>query len=343
MTRASRLMAAAAAAALLLTGCGTVRAGAAATVGDERITVAELRGLVERGLADPSAEQTVGADRPAYERSVLARMIRHEVLAAAAHAEGVTVTNAQVDAAYDGFVAQLGGEDALKAEALKAGIALVDLREVVSDTALRDALADALTADIDVPVAELRQAYQDGIAQFDQVRSAHILVASQKLAQQLLAQVQADPNAFADLANQYSSDTTTKEKGGDLGYQGRGALEKPFEDAIFGTAPGSFTIAKTQYGWHVVAVLDRRTTTFEQAVPQLRRTLLGQPRQERLLALLTATVKDLGVHVNPRYGTFDVAQEDVLAPVVCAATDASSPSPRPDDSGQPQPTPSPGC
>ena len=346
MTRAPRPLAAAAlvaAAALTLTGCGTVRAGAAATVGDERITTADLRELVERGLADPTAQQNAGADRAAFERGVLARMIQHEVLLEAAREKGVTVTNAQVDEAYDRFAAQLGGEEALRAEALKAGIAADDVRGLIADSALRDALMDELTADIEVPEADLRSAYQDNIAEFDQVRSAHILVTTLEQARDLQRQATGDPAGFGELARQHSTDTTTKERGGDLGYQGRGALQKPFEDAIFGAKPGSIVTARTTFGWHVIAVIDRRTTTFEQAVPQLRRLLLQTPRQERLVELLGETVERLDVKVNPRYGTFDPRAEDVLAPVVCAATDASSPSPRPDDSGEPQPTPSPGC
>jgi foldase protein PrsA len=346
VTRAPRLLVAAAAAALLLTGCGTVRAGAAATVGDERITVTDLRDVVARGLADPSAEQTVGADRPAFERRVLARLIQHRVLAEAARKEGVSVTAGQVDEAYDRFAAQLGGEEQLKAAALKEGISLADLRGVIADSALRDALADALTADIAVPEAALRRAYQDNIAEFDQVRSAHILVPTLAQAQQLLVRAQADPTRFGDLAGEFSQDTTTKERGGDLGYQGRGALEKPFETAIFAAKPGSVVLARTSFGFHVILVIDRRTTTFEQATADLRRSLLGPQRQEALGALLGRTVQRLGVHVSPRFGTFDPQQEDVLAPVVCAATDASSPSPRPDGTGadaQPQATPSPGC
>lgn len=344
MTRVPRLAAVAAVAALVLSGCGgAVRAGAAATVGDERITTTALRDVVTRGLADPSAAQTVGADRPAFERSVLARMIQHLVLVEAARVQRVAVTGGQIDAAYDRLVRQLGGEERLEAEALKAGIARADLRGVIADLELGEAVSDVLTADVDVPEAVLRKAYADNIAQYDQVRSAHILVPTLKQAQELKAKAEADPAGFAALAGQFSQDSTTKGRGGDLGYQGRGALEKSFETAIFGADPGTFVLARSSFGFHVIHVVDRRTTTFEQATNELRRVLLQPQRQEALGALLAATVKRVGVHVSPRFGTFDPLQEAVVAPVVCAATAFSSPSARPDDPGQPQATPSPGC
>ena len=335
------LLAATALVALLATACGgTVRAGAAATVGDDRITTTALDEVVARGLADPSAQQTVGADKPAFERSVLARLIQHLVLTRAARDSGVSIDGATVDAAFDAFAAQLGGEAALRSEALKAGIAPQDLRGAISDAALRDAVADKLTANIQIPAAALAQAYQASIAQYDRVHSAHILVSSLTQAQSLLAQVKRDPASFGALAARFSLDTSNKAAGGDLGFQGRGALEKPFETAIFTARPGSFVLAHTSFGYHVIHVIERQTTTLAEATTSLRRTLLAQPRAALMGALLTKTAKALDVHVNPRFGTWQPSTEDVVATVVCRGTSISSPSPRPEDNGGAAPAPS---
>ena len=347
MTRTPRLLVTCALAVLVLTGCGdgTVRTGAAATVGDERITTTSLDRVVSRGLADPSAQQTVGADRPAFERSVLGRLLQHAILVAAAKKQGVTVSGAEIDAVGDRIAAQLGGQAQLDAEALKAGIAKQDLRQSLADVALRDALGDKLTASLQVPDAVLRQAYQQAIGDYDKVHSAHILVASQAQAQQILAKVKADPSQFPALAARFSSDTSNKDNGGDLGFQGRGALEKPFEDAIFNNKPGSFVIAKTRYGFHVIHVIERRTTTFEQARNELRRNLLGQQRQAAVQALLIKTAKDLGVHVNPRFGVWDPTTQDVVEATSCPSTAFSSPSPRAasDGAAAPEPSATPDC
>jgi foldase protein PrsA len=343
--RAPRLLAAAGLVVMLVSGCGdgTVRAGAAATVGDERITTSELNAVVERGLSDPSARQTVGTDRPAFERSVLGRMIQHIVLEIAARKNHVSVDGATVDAAFETFAAQLGGEGNLRSEALKAGIAPADLRDAIRDAALRDALGDTLTASIPVPRAELVKAYQANIAQYDRVHSAHILVRTEAEAQSLLAQVKRNPDSFAALAKQHSLDTSNKDQGGDLGFQGRGALEKPFENAIFNAKPGAFVIAHTSFGYHVIHVIARRTVTLEQATTQLRRTLLAEPRSEALTKVLTETADDLGVHVNPRFGSWNASTEEVVETPVCPSS-ISSPSPRADDqAAAPQPTESPRC
>jgi parvulin-like peptidyl-prolyl isomerase len=330
---------------MVLSACGTPRAGAAATVGDDRITTSDLNAVVERGLADPSAQQTVGADRPAFERSVLSRLIQHLVLATAAKDAGVSVDGATVDAAFDAFAAQLGGEAALRSEALKAGIAAQDLRGAISDAALRDALGDKLTASITIPPSVLQQAYTSDIAQYDRVHSAHILVSTLAQAQQILAQVKQDPASFPTLAARFSLDTSNKATGGDLGFQGRGALEKPFEDAIFAAKPGTFVLAHTSFGFHVIHVIERKTVTLQQATTTLRRGLLQTQRSEALATLLDKTVKGLHVHVSPRFGTWDAANEAVVETPVCPSTAVSSPSPRPDDNGgaTPTPTASPAC
>jgi parvulin-like peptidyl-prolyl isomerase len=219
------LVASAGLAVLLLSGCGSgsVRPGAAALVGDERITVDTLQQVVERGLADPQAEQSLGQDRSAFQRQVLSRLVNREVLAAAAAREGVSVDDGDVDAQLQDFAAQAGGEEALEEQAAQNGIAPQDLQPFLRDVVLEQALGDALTEDEDVPQEQLEGLYQQNIAQYDRVRSRHILVEDEAQARSILAQVRQDPARFEELAAEFSTDPSNKDQGGDLGFQGRGS------------------------------------------------------------------------------------------------------------------------
>ncbi|MCU1593125.1 MAG: hypothetical protein JWO12_517 [Frankiales bacterium] len=345
MIRTLRLLALAGSTALVLTGCGdgTVRTGAAATVGSERITTTQLEQVVSRGTASDLGKKAFETDKVGLERSALARLIERDLLTTAADSkhEEVHVDGAAIDAAYDAYVAQAQGEKQLEDAAAQAGIAKSDLRTAIGDFALRDAVADKLTADIAVPDSALKAAYQSNLAQFDQVNSAHILVASQKQAESLLAQVQADPTQFAALAAKYSSDTSNKDNGGALGFQGRGALEKPFETAIFNGKPGTFVLAHTSFGWHVIHIIEHKTTTFEQARAQLRRGLLDQQRQVALGAYLQKLTKELGVHVNPRFGTWDPVNQSVVGATTCPDSSFVAESPRPNATPTADPSASP--
>lgn len=345
----SLLVAASVLSALALTGCGdgTVRAGAAATVGDVRITTSALNGYVARGLQDPSAQQKVGSDKAAFERDALSRILQHDIVTAAAKKLGVTVSGADVDSYIsdlDQRIVQSGQGTSLQAAAAAAGIAVPDQRQFFTDLVLKEAIGDKLTESIDVPDRVLQDGYRQNIGSYDQVHSAHILVASKPLAQTILAQVKANPSSFAALAAKYSTDTGSKANGGDLGFQGRGALVKPFENAIFSNKPGSFVLVQTQFGFHVIHVLERKTTTFEQAKRSLRRQLLADQRNKATSAYLAKTAKDLGVHVNPRFGVWDAANQGVVAATDCASTSFVSPSPRPGGAAAtPAPTASPSC
>ena len=333
MTRTARLLASVALAALTLTGCGdgTGPSGAAATVGDTKITVSSLDALVERSLKDPNAQQQLGADKATFTRAALKRMISHQIDLAAAKQEGITLTNGDIDQTLDRFARDYGTLDDLKAQTLKSGISAQDLRQEVGDVAIRDLLSDKLTADIPVTEAQLQAAYTADIAKFDRVHSAHILVPTEAKANALLAQVKADPSKFAELAAANSTDTGSKDKGGDLGFQGRGALVKPFEDAIFNNPPGSYVVVKTEFGYHVIHVIERKTTTFDQAKVELRRNVLGQARDTAVSAFLVKFASKVGVKVNPRFGTWDPKALTVVALPDCKASAVATRSPRPDD------------
>lgn len=72
-------------------------------------------------------------------------------------------------------------------------------------------------------------------------------------AQKVLEQVRAHPDQFAKLAKQYSQDPGSANNGGDLGFFGRGAMVKPFEDAAFGLKVGQVSnLVRTQYGFHII-------------------------------------------------------------------------------------------
>jgi peptidyl-prolyl cis-trans isomerase C len=108
----------------------------------------------------------------------------------------------------------------------------------------------------------LDAAYKTFVADFkpkDEVKAAHILVTSEAEAKAIIAQLKKGAD-FAKIAREKSKDSGSAEKGGDLGYFDSDTMVEPFSKAVFAMKAGevSKTPVKTQFGWHVIKVEDRR-------------------------------------------------------------------------------------
>ena len=72
---------------------------------------------------------------------------------------------------------------------------------------------------------------------------------------------------FTDLANEYTQDPSGQEKGGDLGWFGRGQMVKPFEEAAFKASKGSIVgPIVSRFGSHIINVRDKRSENGEEQV-----------------------------------------------------------------------------
>jgi parvulin-like peptidyl-prolyl isomerase len=294
-------------------GCNT-SPGAAAVVGNARISVTTLQQTVDRALKDPAAQQQLGQDRAGFVRNELSRLITNVVVAKAAAEKHVTVSNSDIDNELDTLAQQTGGKKQLIQAASASGVPEQDLRTFVRYFVMQQKLGEALAANINVSDADLQAAYQKDIDKYDQVDSAHILVKTKAEADQILAQVRANPSSFPALAAKDSLDTGSKTNGGELGFQGHSQFVKPFADAIFAAKPNTFIEVHSQFGWHVVHVIAHRTTSLSEVAPQLKASILGPQRQALVQKELSAVARRIGVHVNPRYGTWDAASAKVVAP-----------------------------
>jgi peptidyl-prolyl cis-trans isomerase D len=139
----------------------------------------------------------------------------------------------------------------------------------------------------DDEVAAHYEANRDDYTQEEQVRARHILLRVDDPAEEAAVEARlvsirqriADGEDFAELASALSDDPSSKVRGGDLGFFGRGAMIGPFEDAAFGGAPGELVgPIRTNYGFHLIEVLEKQaggTRSLDEARDEIRSTLVA--------------------------------------------------------------------
>ncbi|MBI3761026.1 MAG: peptidylprolyl isomerase [Chloroflexi bacterium] len=97
------------------------------------------------------------------------------------------------------------------------------------------------------------------------VHARQILVADEATAKDIIKKLQAGGD-FVALAAQYSTDKSNKDTGGDLGFFGRNQMVPEFEKAAFDNPVGLVPQpVKTQFGWHVIEVLEKQDESMDKA------------------------------------------------------------------------------
>jgi parvulin-like peptidyl-prolyl isomerase len=115
-----------------------------------------------------------------------------------------------------------------------------------------------------------------------QVRAAHILLPTREAAESARARVTDGGEDFATVARELSTDESTAENGGELGWFTREEMVAPFAEAVFAMEPGSISEpVETEFGWHVIQVEERDP---DRPLTDSQINRLQQAAEERWLA-----------------------------------------------------------
>jgi peptidyl-prolyl cis-trans isomerase D len=187
------------------------------------------------------------------------------------------VSDAEIQAYYDANKADFMTTETIDLEYVELRLADVENDVVVSDEALRE-YYEQIKGRLITP--ERRSARHILISVGDAAEDA----AAKTKADEILAKLKAGGD-FAALAKQFSQDTVSAAKGGDLGWAPRETYVPPFDEALFSMAPGELRgPVKTQFGYHIIkldGVEGGETKSFESVRAEITRDFKTEKAQEK--------------------------------------------------------------
>jgi len=224
---------------------------AAIRVNGEAILLEDFNAEIAR-LVSAQAELGITASDAERQQMVLDEMIGETLLAQAAYKDGFSLEDATLEAHIQELTAASGGEEAFNTWKTANNYTDDGLRR-----ALRRSMAAAWQRDqiaAQIPTS------------MEQVHAAQILVLDSSLADLALSQLENGVD-FATVVDQY--DPTTH---GDLGWFPRGYLTQPaIEEFAFSAAVGEYSpVIETEFGYHIVYVMDKGDHPLSPAALQLK-------------------------------------------------------------------------
>lgn len=149
------------------------------------------------------------------------------------------------------------------------------LRDLYFDKEINNSISDAAA----------KTYYEDQVKALkpkEEVQARHILVDSEEQAKDLKKKI-TDGGDFSALAKEHSKDPGTKDDGGMLGYFSAGQMVPTFEKAAFALQKGEVSEpVKSQFGWHLIKLEDRRQKpppTFEEVKDRILASMVHQRAQ----------------------------------------------------------------
>jgi foldase protein PrsA len=237
----------------------------------------------------------------------MTQLVERELIRQEAAKRNIQVGDPEVDAKLGEL--KKGMSDAELAEKLKAnGLDMAGFRSQVREQLEVERVVQVVTRETAaVPDAEVRKYYDEHTSLYDkkqEVRARHVLVKDEATAKTVQAKLKGGAD-FAGVAKAYSEDPGSKDSGGDLGYFQRGRMVKEFEEAAFKTPVGQLTpIVKTQFGFHILKVEDKREPRlqpFKEVEAEIRDNMASERRRSAFSAWLEQRKQAAKIEFQPGY------------------------------------------
>ena len=280
-----------------------------------------VKDLLNKGMA-PTEDQIAELDDAALDN-----LINRELLYQQSKKLGIPVDMDEVEKRITAVKERFKTPEEYQSALNAMGITEDEFKEfLLKDLAVRNLIQQEYEAKTQVTDQELEEYYKAHPEQFtrpEQVRARHILIMvkpdateeqkaeAKKKAEEIREKALAGED-FAALATEYS-EGPTKEKGGDLGFFGRGQTVKPFEEAAFALEPGGLSeVVLTQFGYHIIKLEEKRPeelTPLADVKDKMAAYFKQQKVQEAIAAYLAEAKKTADIKKTAAVETKEEQEE----------------------------------
>lgn len=288
-----------------------------AVVDGEKISSSELQKAVQEAvegagmkITDLSQEQLMEGYKQILDEMVITKLLDKA-------ASGVTVSKDEINEEIAKFKSQFPSEEVFT-EQLKAAGQTPEAFASNVEKALRQQkwMQTQINGKDEISDAQVKEFYdqnKDKLAQPERVQASHILIRipegasddvikQKEQAAQAAAERARKGEDFATLAKELSEEPIAKMSGGDLGYFPKEQMVPEFSEAAFSQKVGEIgNPVKTQFGWHVIKVTDKKpagTPELAEIKEELTGLMKNMQQQQAISEAIDKLRKDSKVEIN---------------------------------------------
>lgn len=229
----------------------------------------ELQRLIHFYQQQGLPEQQIRQQLQVLQARALDQAIGTKLLINEAKHLNIPVTEAELDAQFETYIGQFGGDRDKLVKAIEAqGMTVEAFKQELRQGAMISKLIDQVCGEVPPPTEEeIAKHYAEHSEEYEtqpRVLAQHILIKPEQETAEAKAAAKAKlaairerivkgESTFADEAKAHSDCPSGKSNGGSLGWFGRGMMVKPFEEVAFTIALNTVSeILETQFGYHII-------------------------------------------------------------------------------------------
>lgn len=214
-----------------------------------------------------------------YGEEILDAIISEKLIEQEAKEQNISVTDAEIEEELQLLYESYGGEEAFNAAMETNGVTKDQINQDLETYIITNKILEPRVKVTEDEMKSYFEENKDTFTQQEQVQASHILVADEAAAKEVKDKL-ANGGDFSELAKEYSTDTETKDAGGDLGLFGKGDMVAEFEEAAFSMELNTISEPiKTDYGYHIIKVVDKKAAAeavYEDHEAEIKETLTAE-------------------------------------------------------------------